>query len=152
MKKVLANIISRLQLRFNLRTTGDIEDLMMADTIQPVTDMDELLSARVLYLQGNAISGTGNITALTVPPGKRYKLLYWAYDRTSGTFTFTQHGVQIGANGFTLLTWAASSNERGVFTQPIELEQGDIVQVYIDSFTGAGNLNTRFLLIESNAF
>jgi len=87
MKKILVNIVQGLQSRFNLRSVGAVEEIGLMDSVQPITNVDELLVERSIANISSSITATGNILIYRVPASTRLTLRGYQFTAITGTWT-----------------------------------------------------------------
>lgn len=137
----------KLRRLFNL--TGGM-NLKIGDHITPVCDINEVSKDVGYYSAVVAVGATGWIYFYNNDPnGRTIRLRTLRFLRQSGTFTFSAIGVGVPSFGLVQFRWItpASADFAEMLTQDIVLPSGYGIGVYIDSYSGAGNL-----LFQSNVF
>lgn len=148
-------IQDRLWRRFSLREYPQVPDpLLFNKTIIGVTNIDELLKKPKIEVSGDIpIAATGWVDFHTVPPGKRHTVIQAYLVVSSGTFTFNQIAVFDGSRAIAIYK-PAGSETSVVPSIPVKMPmpEGWTLRCYINSFSGAGNLNGYVLVEEEDAY
>jgi hypothetical protein len=151
-----ASIIQRLIRRFNLQSGSFNEEFSLSETVIPITNVDELLEAVKIDLQTPAsVSATGWVLLATVPLGKKWTLVSFKARLSSGTYTFNAIGLEKEASINKVSVLESASSVTSLIYAPhtkLVLEQGDKIYVYVDAYTGTGNLQYQAVYYESDAF
>lgn len=152
MKKInRAGIIKRLISRFLLTRASD-ETFEISETVLPITNVDELLRLTKFATYTVLTPGTGHLTLMTVPAGKRYHIkAFQIYSVTSSE----TNGVLIEDTSIpgelALASYTATANYiTGMLNQPIMLDQGQ--SMVTDVSTAGTNVVLVIYYEEEDAF
>jgi hypothetical protein len=152
MTKKIGNalLIKRLVNRFQL---SDLEPeiLNLSETVIPVTDADAAVGKLRSYTGLYSISATGDQDILTAPAGKRYKIIAAAATLSTGTWTMNK--IQIKAPGGAAVTVKSQTGAGTIYWQPTTdtyLDKAWQLSVTVDAYTGAGNMVTNVIVVESD--
>lgn len=117
------------------------EEIYLIPTVQPVTQIDDMLDSIVFKGTSNInVSATGNIVAITVPDGKKWTFLAIEAYLTGGTFTFGSIEIE-NVSGTLEVPLVLDPGVTQIITGPlsnITLDAGQKVIVNIDTFGAAG--------------
>ena len=125
-------------------------------TIVPVTQADLLLARHKGIETDTTTTATGLHIAHTVPAGLRQAFITLMIQKTAGgTWTMDRVraadvsegtnvaiSVQAQTDNFYFVAWAA----------PLELEEGDSIQIFIDTFVSGSNCALEAWVIEQDIF
>lgn len=149
MKWTSVEIFARLVRRFNLQAypISPDETVGLQETIQPVTQVDDLLREGKVDTEAVDISGAGRVTAFTVPQGKRWKLLWLWKEATTAV---TEIRVFDGVVGIIVILSSTTAASKDMGSKV--MEEGWSIDA---SGTGNGADNARSINIwyeEEDAF
>lgn len=145
----------RLATRFKARIAGEEDEgyPVILDTLQPVTDFDELAKEQIIAIQTMPISGVGSVLYWTVPKGERWTLKVLRVAQSTGDYTFTQVLLASAVGSIPILQVSASTDELTMFEgQEIVAIEGWTISVYFDAGTSPGNVTARLLYDKEDAF
>lgn len=125
------------------------------NAIVPVAVLEPVKTNRINSISGTSVSGTGWLTIQTAPSNKYWRVQTIEFASASGTWTANSWrvydpSVSNGAvfDNFT----AAGSDDTQCNGQIITLSPNMSIQIYINSVTVAGTLNTRILIEEWDSY
>jgi len=147
-----AQIVTRLTNKFQL-TDLEPEILSMQERIVPVTDADDILKRWRLLRTVNSISATGYSTVIAAPAGQRYYLRGVDVELSTGTYTMTKIAIK-SLSGYRVDVLIQAAGTKIIWVPPhpdFYLDYGWQVDVYVDAYTGTGNVNCNVLLRSSDA-
>lgn len=149
-------IIGRLVARFNLDDHATESDAMLLPrTIQPTTNVDELLAENSIETSGTVDPGaTGQFSIYTVPLGRKAVLHVARVAKIGGggTIVFTQLSIYDGVTNMVLLGQAAAIDIQYTLPHAVPMEEGWSVQVNVSAYTAGDDLNGQVLVTEQDAF
>ncbi len=146
-------IQDRLWRRFKLSYNQELPDpLLFEKYILPVSNIDDLLIDIKLEIETIAISGTGSVPIYTCPKGKRAILKVAYFQQDGGTWTATSFHISDGVSSPTIDRFTAATSRVVPMYQALPLKEDWTVRVYINSFTGAGNLTGGVIVEEEDAY
>lgn len=157
MKKITnARALSRLFSRFKLQES-EPEDFNLIEKVSPVTNIDELL--RVTNLPAailTSVTAVGVYYPFAVPAGKRWRLRGFQATKSTGTWTIDAILLDDGTGAVNLnakLYSTAVTNAQTLFDgQEIILEPGWKVGVNVDTYSVTGNMQSKILYEEEDAY
>jgi len=134
-------IFKRLIDRYDLNILKR-EPLVIYSTVQPITDLDKLLIQvhvdQLASVIRTAVAGTGSMVCFEIPDGERWIIHAVDMGRSSGDGTLEHlhiskhpHTAQVRVATQT----GASHLTTDLFVQPVILEQGDQVHVYVNTIS-----------------
>jgi len=146
---------SRLYNRFLLEPSPAVgSNAYVSPIIQPITDADRLLKQLSIGEETLAIAAIGVAVFFTVPGGERWSVTYQRAARASGTMTHNSFvivspaGVEMEIDEYTQ-TAATHLHE---YLQPLVLDEGWGLGVFIDTHSVAGNVECQILYEQESAF
>ena len=162
LKKVHVSIVPRLTTKFDLTEVEGYPatPFFLREELLPVTSIDELLKTPTIANYDVASTATGWKLATTVPQGKRWTLVAAAANRTTGSSAQVDGiGIRaasesVGTAKMLPLYYAASSGNlrAGVFGQPVILEQGTPIDIFIGTAEAASVVTLSLLYYLEDAF
>ena len=149
------NYLSRLLTRFTLSATQYAKDaFVLIRTVQPVTQVDDLLEN--LDLVEEVIAGkASDFSDMTpVPTGKRWKVYAMMVERVTGDRTAEKLFIMKGTMYMQLYSWtAAATYSTGMLSSPLPVDEGWIFRVYFPAGgTADGTFAVRMLRTEADAY
>lgn len=149
----LERLWKRLQTRFKARrkTDTDPEDPdhpVLLETVQPITDFDELAKEGKVINSTADLSGGGNVTVFTVPDGKRWRILHLRKAATDGTVPLT---IVDTSENLTDRIVEGSTGATNFTGNPPTLDEKDIIRASSGAVGDAAILFTGFVE-EEDAF
>jgi hypothetical protein len=152
----LETLPARLTAKLALAEQADQPEdtlLRLSPILNLVSSVDELLwNAKLMANAAVAIAATGWVTLTYVPAGKRWKIRNLDCYLATGTYTFNSFRLYDTVTGGVFATFTAGTNYTAAPPADLKAEQNWQVQVYINSFTGAGNLSWDMIVEESDAY
>lgn len=149
-----ARIIQKLEKRYMLMNM-DNSPLLLLDTIQPTTLVDELLKVSTqIITTGIDLSTTGLKVGFVVPANKRYTLRVGTCVVSTGTTArFSTLSIQLAGASEDMPIYSASSATALVFmmTTPITLNPGDTFYAYC-GVANAGDVGKIRCLVDIEDF
>lgn len=154
----LEDLWRRLATRYKARTEGEEEAgyPVLLETLQPITNFDELKKESGETRASGTSSGTGDLGIWTCPDGKKFALIHARISMGTSVCTFS--GVKIrdlssGLGSFFLKSGLASvSAWENTFGYPIQFEEGDTIWIVIDGHTSPGTVNFHGWGVLEDAF
>lgn len=145
----------RLATRFKARVSGEEDEgyPVLLDTLQPVTDFDELAKTQKIVLSTVSIDAQSAFTFFTVPQGKRHRLKVMRAARVAGDYQFSQFLLGDGSVSLPIFLCSASNDETTLFEgQEVIIPEGWEISIYFPAGTVTGNYTARILIDEMDAF
>lgn len=126
----------------------------VAAIVQPVTQADELLKARQIAVETISVTGTGIVTAHTVPKGERWTLRALRVAVSSGTWTFNALGLaDPAANSFFTEVFTTTTGRNTYFEgQTMVVDEGWLIQFNVDVHSVTGNVLSSLFYESEDAF
>jgi hypothetical protein len=141
---VNTSIIERIVTRFTLQDTPIelLKDWILNKTIQPITNIDELLLTTEIDASVYTDGGVGNKAFVTVPAGERWTVRACHIIRATGDRTISALYLNDGTNAAKIKTFAAATSEHisDLYTPPLKLAEGWSLVFTVD--VGGGNDGT----------
>ena len=148
----LANIFSRLVNRFKLTLLGPISEApipILNSEIQPVTVIDNLLQCINRAIESVNVTATGEFTAFTVPPNKRWtiKSMFINPGNNAGVIEIgdTSLGTEVRFSEYAANTGKELTNIN------IPLDPTDTIDIQCNIYT-AGTCTVEIMYIEEDAY
>lgn len=151
----LEDLWRRLATRYKARRSGEEDEgyPVLLETLQPVTDFDELAKETKIEIETVSIDSQAAFTFFTVPLGKRWRLKVMRAARVAGDYQFSQFLAFDGSTSIPLYNCANSNDETTLFEgQEIIIPEGWTIQIYFPAGSSTGNYTARLLIEESDAF
>jgi len=154
----LENLWNRLSTRFKARREGEVDEgyPVLLDTLQPVTNFDELAKEWNAEKVGDftrlAAAGAGTVIAYTIPDGKRLSIRAFAIVRTAGDGTISAIYVRDTADILCAIQTAGANFQPGLLTQDIIADEGMIIAVEVAAISTDSTWDVRFYYIDEDAF
>jgi len=142
-------ILSRLTRRFYLTEEPENNPLALLHTIQPITQVDDLLVAPAIADSGAMdLTGAGTVIAYTVPAGKKAKLIFYRKSSTTGT-----RNIQVFDGTTPCAICAAGSTENVIqLSPPLPLPEGWVIRSQATSDGADGAITDYFLFLLEDAY
>lgn len=156
----LEQIWKRLQTRFKARrkTDTDPEDPahpILIETVQPITDADELLKeydVEEFAIARLAATGAGLQLVAEVPEGKRWHVFGITILRLTGDGTMTTLWIRGTGDHQIVTQGAAQGVATNMMPQVAVMDEGMNVSFYCDAITGDSTWAGRVYRAEEDAF
>lgn len=150
------NVFNRLVQRLKLLYEKKREDaVMLLRLVFLTSNIDELLKTSHTKLLYDADpGGTGSKTVHTVPDGKRQIFYNFHVIRSVGsTLTISAIYYQVSGEDSVRMHIVSATNETlKEFSQPLALEEGSIVQIFVAAHTAGDEMQVTSAYIEEDAF
>ncbi len=144
-------LVNKLVSRFRLSDTrADSTPWVLSPVVIPTTNVDDLLRVPTNASIQTAIAADGFKVITTVPLGKRWKLYNFGCEVVSGTFTLARVDISSPGGYRSYIFSGGSVTSLALPVAGIPLGPGDTINVWINTFAVAGNLNSAIIYEESN--
>lgn len=155
MKKInFARIMQRITDKFKL-SQGEYSDFELSETVIPTTDIDKLIVQNKTTIATVSATGTGWLLMYTVPTGKRIKPKSIFGRISSGTYTYSDIGIEQRDNSSSQVvvhTQTGAATMFKDFANNLQLEQGDKIYFFIATHSVTGNAQIQMAFEEEDAF
>lgn len=152
---VTTQFIKRLVARLGLRDAPkDNDSYPLIPSIQPITSMDDVLKTLSAYSPGTiSCPSDAFYTIMTVPPGKRRRLISVGADQASGTVLIGPFVAvdPTGSYAFNVYTPTPATTVYSSGNLNYPLDAGWILKVYVD-VTGASTITAVVYYEEEDAY
>lgn len=148
-------ILAKIQDRFSLTMSPQVPNpFLLNQTVQPITDFDELLRTPEVVVLANAVDpgATGWYNCDPIPEGKRYRIRQVTVDGSAATITSSNFGISDGSATITLITWAASQYGAGAPTHIIIMDEGFVPRVYVSAYNAGDTMTVKAYCTIEDAF
>lgn len=157
MKKINigARIIQRLISKFDLEMGGE-SSLNLEERVLPITNIDDLLRTPKFASFGNtsrtSASGVGFSTDVIIPTGKRVRIYAFDITRSSGDGTISQIQITGDSQVVVKVQTAASNFRTEILYQPVILDVGQSIALYVAAITTDSVWNVKAYYLEEDAY
>jgi len=150
-------IDSRLVARFSLSEVPTVKiPYIIPKWITPITNIDALLRTPKAVSDGEQTpTGTGYITMLTVPDGKRWWLYSYKLYRSTGAAELTnQENLYDSseAQNHGLGSYTPAAGRSYEFNTPIPLDEGDYISTNVSTHNAGDKLTMTAWVEEEDAY